>query len=242
MVVEDCQPQLARDEYWCSTSVVQALIGKQPGDIVDLCGPSLQPQRERVVEVLPKYVRLFQDVICNFQRRFPGVGAIQQIRLGGEGHFDPSPLIEGFLKPRRQYVEEATAFYRNNPCSLHLLASHLGINEREVMIALAARDEYVLHCVDCSPQRYCEAAEAGFDTSKVVLDISAIVTISHLDAWDQLDRQWEFLVLRALRPTESPSGYTQRKRDATGCIQLFRRRWKNDFSRDVTRAVAEGTR
>jgi len=151
----------------------------------------------RGVEILPKYVRLFQDAISNFQRRFPGAGAIQPIHLGSEGDFDPSPLIDGILKPRREYAEKATAFYQSNPCSLHLLASHLGINERQVIIALAGRDECVVHCANCSPQRYSEMAEAGFETNTIVLDISAIVTISRLGAWKHLDKQWTFLVSRA---------------------------------------------
>jgi hypothetical protein len=196
VVIEDRQPEPARNEYSCSTSVAQNLIGKRKGDIVDLCGPSLQPQQERIVEVQAKYIRLFQDVMSNFQRRFPDVGAIQSIHLVTEGHFDPSPLIEG-LKARRQHVEEATAFYHNNPCSLHALAKGLGINERQLMIGLAAHEDWFVRCVECSPRQYSDAANAGFDTNKVVLDISAIITISQLDAWDQLDRQWEFLVSRA---------------------------------------------
>lgn len=196
VIAEDRQPDLARNEYSCSTSVVQTLVGKQIGDIVDLCGPSVQPQEERVVEVQTKYVCLFQDVLSNFQRRFPDVGAIQSMHLGSKENFDPSPLIEN-LGMRRQHVEEVTAFYHTNLCSLHFLSSQLGINERQLIIGLTDHDERFVRCVECSPQQYSEAAEAGFDTNKVVLDLSAIVTVSRLNAWSQLDKEREYLVSRA---------------------------------------------
>lgn len=193
VVAEDRQPDSTRNEYSCAMPVVQALLGRQKGDIVDVRGPSLQLQQERIVEIQSKYVRLFQDAISNFQHRFPGAGTIQSIHLEREGEFDPSPLIES-LKARRQYAEEATAFYHNNLCSLYLLASRLGRTEREIMIGLADHDERFVRCVECAPQQYTEIAAAGIVRKKIVLDVSAIVTISQLDAWSKLDRDWEYIV------------------------------------------------
>ena len=195
VVTEDRQPDLARNEYSTSAPTVKNLVGKRRGDIVDLCASSLQPQQERIVDIQSKYVRLFQDVLESFQYRFPGASTIQPIHLGYGENLDPSPLIES-LKTHRQNAEEAIDFYRNKPCSLHVLASRLGINQRELMAALVADDDHLIPCVDCSPEEYYEAATAGFDTKKVVLDITAIITISRLNAWHQLGTEWDFLVSR----------------------------------------------
>ena len=194
VVAEDRQPDPALNEF--STSVIASLIGKSVGDVVDLRGPSLQQQQERIIGIQSKYIRLLQDVMSNFQDRFPGAGKIQTIHLGSGEDFDPAPLIES-LKTRREHVDSAMAFYHNNLCSLHYLASKLGVNERQLMIGLADHDEWFVRCVECSPKQYSQVSEAGFDTNKVVLDVSAIVTISQLDAWNQLDTQWEFLVSQA---------------------------------------------
>ena len=196
LVIEDRQPDPGRNEYSSSKSVVQTLIGKRTGDTVDLRGPSLQAQQERLVEIQSKYVRLFQDAMGNFQHRFPGAGTIQSIHLGSEENFDPSPLIES-LKTRRQHVEETTAFYHENLCSLHFLASQLGIREHQLITGLTAHDKWFVRCVECSSQKFSDAVEAGIDAKRIVLDLSAIVTISRLNAWDHLDRGMDYLVSRA---------------------------------------------
>ena len=196
VVIEDRQPDLARNEHSCSTSGMQTLIGKRIDDTVDLNGPSLQPQYERIVAIQSKYVHLYQDVMAHCHHRFPGVSAIQPLYLGSEEGLDPSPLID-FLQNRRQHVEEATTFYRTDLCSLHFVASQLGTDELQLMTDLAAHDESFVRCVECMPQEYSEAVAAGFSTNKIVLDLSAIVTIARLDAWGHLDGGLEFLVSRA---------------------------------------------
>jgi tetratricopeptide (TPR) repeat protein len=195
VVIEDRQPDPARNEFSPSTAVARALIGRRTGDTVDLRGSSLQPQEERVVEIQSKYVRLFQDALSNFQNRFPDAHAIQSMHLGSGGAFDPAPLIKA-VRERGEYVEKATTVYHANLCSLHFLASRLGTNERQVMTALTATDKWFVRCVHCSPQQFSEAAKAGLGTKKVVLDTSAIITIAELDAWEHLDGQFEFLVSR----------------------------------------------
>ena len=196
LVIEDDQPDPARDETASSTPAVQSLIGKRIGDVAHLRGPSAQAQHERVVEIQSKYIRLFQDAMSNFQHRFPGAGTIQSIHVGSGETLDPMPLIES-LKDRRKHVDEVLAIYHDNLCSLHLLAVQLGINERQLVIGLTAHDYWFVRCVECSPQEFAATIEAGFDAKKVVLDLSAIVTISRLRAWDHLDTDFEYLVSRA---------------------------------------------
>ncbi len=200
VIVENRHPDPARNEFAPSTSVAQALNGKRAGDVVDVRGPSVQMQQERVVEIQSKYIRLFQDAMSNFQNRFPGAGAIQSIHVGGEDDFDPTPIIES-LKDRREHIDQVMAIYRDNLCSLHFLASQLGINERQLMIGLTAHNDRFVRCVECSPQEFGETVAAGFTKKKFVLDLSAIVTISRLDAWDHLDRGLEYLVSRVASDT-----------------------------------------
>jgi hypothetical protein len=225
VVVEDREPDLTLDEYSCSSSVVQALIGKRIGDTVDLRGPALQPQQERIIALQSKYVRLFQDAILNFQKRFPESGTIQSVNLLKDGKLDLTPLVESH-KGRRQHAEGVIAFYRSFPCSLHFLASRLGTNEREIIIALTGDNDLFIHCATYTPQQFAEAAAAGCEKNKVVLDLSAIITLSRLRAWDMLDTGKEYLVSRStsdritewLHSTETggqPAGYSFLRDDGT---------------------------
>ncbi len=200
VVLEDRQPDPARNEFATSTQVAQALVGKRVGDVVDLRGPSVQPQRERLIEIQSKYVRLFQDAISNFQHRFPGAGTIQSIYVGNEEHFDPTPIIDT-LKDRRERVDKVMSTYRDNLCPLHLLASQLGLNERQLIIGLTGHDQRFMRCVRCSTEEFAANVEAGFDAKKIVLELSAIVTISRLGVWDHLDPDFEYLVSRSTSDT-----------------------------------------
>ncbi len=195
LVIEDDHPDPARDEVASSTTAVQSLIGKRVSDCVDLRGPSVQAQQERVIDIQSKYIRRLQDSMGKFQNRFPGASTIQSIHMGDGESFDPTPLIES-LKDRRKHVEELLHFYHTKICSLHFLAERIGINERQLIVALSGNDKYFVRCVDCSPEEFEKATKAGFDTKKVVLDLSSIVTISRLDAWDLLDRNMEYFVSR----------------------------------------------
>lgn len=196
LVLEDDQPDPARNEASPFTPSIHALIGKRVGDVVDLRGRSVQSQQERIIEVQSKYTRLFQDAMSNVQHRFPGAGTIQSVHMGSGESFDLTPLIDS-LKDRRKYVDEVMAIYRDNLCSLHLLGEKLGVNERQIMNGLAADDDSFIRCVECTPQDFCTKVQADFGATKVVLDISAIVTIARLNAWDYLDRNVEYLVSRA---------------------------------------------
>ena len=76
------------------------------------------------------------------------------------------------------------------------MASRLGRNERGIIIGLTADNELCVHCATCTPQEFSEVAAAGFEKKKVILDLSAIITLSRLDAWDKLDRGCEYIVSR----------------------------------------------
>ena len=195
-MIEDHRPDIVRNEYASSLPIVEELRGKSIGYIADLRGPSVQQQQEQIVEIQSKYVRLFQDVIEHFQERFPQAGTIQSIHVGDGDRFDPTVLIES-LKRRRQHVEQAMAFYSENPCTFHLLASQLGLNLYQLMTELASNDEWFIRCVECSPAAFSELVETGIAAKKIVLELSGIVTIARLGGWDKLDRKANYILSRA---------------------------------------------
>ena len=189
-------PEAGRNEFHESNPLVLALLGRRVNDLIDIPGRVIQPQQERIVEIQTKYVRLFQDVSSQFPNRFPGVTFMQTMSLGTDGNFDPTPLVNT-LKSRRDHVTQLLQSYREEQvCSIHWLASRLGINELKLMKGLMADDSQEIRCVNCEPKQFDELATKLGDTRCFVLDISAIVTISSLNAWDSLDESSEYFASR----------------------------------------------
>jgi len=191
--IETNKPDKARNEFSPSTPFIKRLLGKKVGDQVDILESIVQQDMEEIVEIQSKYVRLFQDAISNFQQRFPEAASIQNVHIGSEDELDITPLLE-IAKHRREAVEGILDFYLHNPCSLFHVATQIGITERKLMVTLSNCDQYNIQCVGFSPDSFLQAIEKQGNSTAVVLDISAIVTLSHLNAWESLDQDKTYFV------------------------------------------------
>ena len=60
-----------------------------------------------------------------------------------------------------------------------------------------------IRCAEFSQQQFAEATEVARNAKKCVLDISACVTITWLNAWDKIDRDWEYYVSQSTLDTVS---------------------------------------
>lgn len=130
------------------------------------------------------------------------------------------------------------------------MASQLGTNEREIIIGLTADNELFVHCATCTPEELSEAAAAGFEKKLIVLDLSAIITISRLRAWDILDRDKEYLVSRGtydriaewLQSTETgsqPAGYSFLRDDGSIGFQSVTPEQLSNDRAEIQAIVAE---
>lgn len=193
VVIENNNPVPSRGEFPESSTLAQRLIGRKVGDVVELPGNLVQIEKATIQKIQAKYVRAFQDSLQHFRERFPETSLIQQIHLGSGDEFDPTPLIES-LKERREYVEECVEFYRTNPCSLYLFATKVGINDLDAVKMLALHPTAIVRCCCTTPREFDTAVEEGIPGEVIVLDISAIVTLTLLSGWDYLDPNKKYLV------------------------------------------------
>ncbi|QDT50511.1 hypothetical protein Pan258_45900 [Symmachiella dynata] len=193
VVIENSNPVPSRGEFAESSAMAQRLIGREVGDVVELPGSLVQIEKGTIREIQTKYVRAFQDSLQRFRERFPETSFIQQIHVGSGDDFDPTPLIES-LKQRREYVEKCVEFYRTNPCSLHLFATKVGINELDAVKALAHHPTGIVTCCHMTPREFDSAVEEGIPGEVIVLEISAIVTLTLLDGWGFLNPSKNYLV------------------------------------------------
>ncbi len=193
VVIENDGPLASRDELPTTNELSQRLLGHKVGDTVELPGNLIQADKATIQEIQSKYVRAFQDCLENFRRRFPDTSTLQKIHVGTADNFDPSTIVES-LKGRREYVEECLRLYVQSPCSLYLFARRVGTSEVRAIRYLERHERGFVRCCQTTPDRFDDAANSGFSTHSIVLDLSAIITLTFLDAWSCLANDYQYLV------------------------------------------------
>ncbi len=193
VIIENDNPAPSRGEFAESSELVQRLIGRNVGDVIDLPGSLVQTEKATIREIQTKYLRAFQDSLQRFRERFPDTSFVQQIHVGNGDDFDPTPIIES-VKQRRAYIERSIEFYRTNPCPLYLLAARTGVSELDAIKALTRHPTTTVKCCQTTPHQFAQAVAEGLTGEVVVLDISAIVTLTLLDGWSYLDSGRKYFV------------------------------------------------
>jgi len=193
IVIENDNPLPSRGEFSESSKTAQRLIGREVDEVIEIPGGLVQPEKTTIREIQTKYVRAFQDCIQHFNKRFPETSFIQQMCLGSGDNFDPTPVIES-LKQRRASVEDCIAFYKNNPISLQSFASQLGFSELEAVKLLRLHPNGMVRCCQTTPGEFNQAVSKGVVGGVIVLDISAIVTLTLVYGWRSLDPNRRYVV------------------------------------------------
>ncbi len=193
ITIEDQQPNKDRNEFSSDSQTTRLLIGKRVGDVVDIFGNILQKQEEKIVEIQSKHVRLFQYTISNFKKNFPDSTSFQPVHMGSGDEFDIAPILEN-ARQRREHVEKVLEYYGNNPCSLHILANQIGVNQRQLIKGLSQSKNEHLQCVGFTPEGFVGSVRELAKAETIVLDISAIITIDLLSGWNHIDPSKKYLI------------------------------------------------
>ncbi len=181
VVIEDAaEPVLTLDELGTDHPVSQALHGHHTGDAVTLSGAGIQPRSATIRDVIHKYVYRFRDCIEQFQVRFPGGSACQVVHVGSGDAFDPTPIIKS-LQDRRRQIEFLDNAYRTQPVPLHTYASLAGSAEPETWAHLASNADLGIRCFDGRRDELAAGLELARRCKAVVVDLTAIFTLAHLD-------------------------------------------------------------
>ncbi|NQV22738.1 MAG: hypothetical protein HQ518_00080 [Rhodopirellula sp.] len=192
-IIEDDGPSASRYEFLSTGELSSTLIGKTVGDEVEVPAAFFKGECATIEAIQSKYIRAYQDSMEHFNRRFPESSAFQKFSVGDENNPDFSILQES-VQRRREHAEEILAFNRKNPCSAYWLAEQLGVNEVEVIRTLANQREHRVFCVPVSPGEFEKLASETQSGNTFVLDLSALITITNADAWDQLPNDKTYLV------------------------------------------------
>jgi hypothetical protein len=200
VILENDAPNVARGEFAGSSQLALSLIGKSVGDTIDLPGEMDGKEPATIRQVQTKYVRVFQDCLENFRKRFPEVSFLREFQMGEGETFDPTPLLET-LRGRRDFVAECVRIYSQNFCTVHWFAEAVGINEAEAIRALGHPPKSIVKCSQLSADEFYLAASQPAPAS-VVIDLSAMITLALVDGWDHLDKSaGKYFVSQSTRET-----------------------------------------
>lgn len=195
IVIEDDEPIASRSEFASNTELAVAMMGKAIGQSFQLPGVLIGDSTATIAETQPKFVRMFQDCVEHFQTRFPHAGMIQSISIPMDERLDSSPIVE-VLRDRREFVEECLEAYSSTPISTFLLADRIGVSEYQVINDLAQSEKFGIRCGELNTEKFEEQLRRGTPEESIVLTLSAITTLSALDAWKWLDGQKKYVVGR----------------------------------------------
>jgi len=192
VIEEEFEPDPGLQEIGPDHFIATQLKGKRVGETFLLAQGPLTSTRGTITQILSKYVYRFQDCTANWQKRFPGLPDIQSLRVvkfGGGGR-EEIDLTEFFASLDRLigHQQEAIAAYRSQPIPIHLLARAMSRTDFEQTIRVAVDDQVSVRCCAGSAQERAEAILALKNASAVVLDVTAIATLSLLGALDELQR------------------------------------------------------
>lgn len=187
IIDEEHAPDTARREVAPSDHLAIELIGKKVGDRFVIAKGSVQDREGNIQEVLSKYVFQFQDCLSQFQVRFPGEAAIEQISIPQVEDAPDLTNIKAMLDRNAEQTRELEQWYREQPIPLHSIAELKGRTLLEVIQHFASQAETPIRCCRGSLSDRDEATSAFATAQAVVLDASALATLFLLDAANVLE-------------------------------------------------------
>jgi tetratricopeptide (TPR) repeat protein len=198
---ETKQPNPDFEEIELGSDRAQALLGGRVGDTIVLARGNFQDRLARILLILPKYVRRFQDSMEQLQIRFGPASGVESVRII-QTEEDPSgskPLFASVEK-RAASLERLTQLYREQPMmSLHMLGALFGRNAYEATSALASKPDVGIKCCLGTNEERLKAEQALQTARVIVVDLTALCTLRLLGLLGVLKSSTRFMFVVAER-------------------------------------------
>jgi tetratricopeptide (TPR) repeat protein len=185
VVLEDTdKPNSDFEEVSVTSPIATALLGKKIGEQIVLAKGAMQDRVATILQILPKYVRRYQDSMGEMQVRFGAASTVESIRVAESADGDLKKGVEVILasvERRAAAVATARDRYTKLPASLHWYGAQFGSDAYQALMNLAAEDEQPVKCSMGTPTERDEALRSLLTAKGVVVDISALATIRLLN-------------------------------------------------------------
>ncbi len=193
LVIEDdthCYEALG--EVRADHHLAQRLMGKRPGEKAVLVEGGVQDRTATILQVLHKYVYRYNDVLQNWQFKFPKEHYVQMVRLAStedptDGHLDFKPIFKS-VDDRYNHAQHVLEAYAQNSIPIHCAAEALGQSDIEMAFALAAQPQTRIRCGTRTDDEIAQILDSLRAGSTLIADPVAVATILLLEAERTLAR------------------------------------------------------
>jgi tetratricopeptide (TPR) repeat protein len=179
-VLEDTdKPNADYEEISATSSLALELTGKRVGDVVTLAKGQMQSRTGRIRQIMPKYVRRYQDAMAEMQVRFGDRSSVEAVHVGSTEEETAKGLqkLLDSVKRREAAITQVRRVYDELPISFHLFGDRFGKNAYIALASLAQQEGQFVKCTLGTPEERRQATFAIQTAVVVVVDISAIATI-----------------------------------------------------------------
>lgn len=184
VVIAPTEDQVAKAEYFQSDSpFALRLIGKREGDAIGLTTDDEERGRLYAIEIITsRYSLAFYQLMSAFPLRFPDSNAIKM----GEGEEE---LLANVDRSNVHYQHVLT-LYEGGIISLPAAAERLGTSVIQLWSSVAGGSERRLRAALGSPDE-ANVAAAAVASKKIVVDLTAVLTLEYLDLSDTVFAAFE---------------------------------------------------
>lgn len=173
------KPNTDFEEISADGALAQELKGKRVGDIVTLAKGHTQSRTGTIRQIMPKYVRRFQDTMGEMQVRFGDKSSVEAIHVGSTEEETAGGLqkILDSVKKREAAITQVRRMYDELPVSFHLFGDRFGKNAYIALASLAQEDGQFVKCTQGTPEERRQGTFSLQTAEVVVVDLSAVATI-----------------------------------------------------------------
>ena len=187
-------------EYGPSSNLMKQLRGRKLGDKFQLSDGRVNRKTAVVKQLMSKYAYRYQDCLYQWARRFPGLPEIEMVRGNAKAEAEVPYNLDVVSRgmSSEEVRDNAHKLYALTPISTHGYAERVGMSDLQGMLSLAVRSDAIIKCCQGSEDEL-EAALTSYNRAhSIVLDLSAIATLSLLGRLDLL-KNWprRFIVSQA---------------------------------------------
>lgn len=182
-------PDRARDIVSPSEPLGIRLLGKREGDVVTIQEGGFTPITAEILEIKSKYVAAFQDSMTEFARRFPENLDLQALSVKDN---DFSAFFAQ-LDRRYAHVRYVMELHASNRLPLSVISALTSNSRIVAWNSLMVLDD---GNVFASPGNFTDV-EGSIPQSRLVLDLTAILTAKHLGVLDTLSEKFDLMIAQA---------------------------------------------